>query len=52
MKKSDLPMYDFVLDIENVPVENESTELSESIVDETYLYNQIIFYLKSIQTTD
>jgi len=52
MKKSDLPIYDFVLDMEHMPVETEPTELSESTVDETYLYNQIIFYLKSIQTTD
>jgi len=52
MRKTDLPIYDFVLDVDRKPVETESPEVSESTVDETYLYNQIIFYLKSIQTTD
>jgi hypothetical protein len=52
LRKTDLPIYDFVLDIGKMPVETESTELSESTAEETYLYNQIIFYLKSIQTTD
>jgi len=52
LRKSNLPLYDFVLDIDQMPVEPESTELSESTAEETYLYNQIIFYLKSIQTTD
>ena len=52
MRKTNLPIYDFVLDIEKVPLETESTELAEVSVEETYLYNQIIFYLKSIQTTD
>jgi hypothetical protein len=55
IRKTDIPMYDFVLDMENISKVTESTEpteLSESPVDETYLYNQIIFYLKSIQTTD
>ena len=52
LRKTDLPIYDFVLNIEQMPEEPESTELSESTADETYLFNQIIFYLKSIQTTD
>jgi hypothetical protein len=52
MRKTNLPIYDFVLDIEKVPLETESTEPVEVLVEETYLYNQIIFYLKSIQTTD
>jgi len=52
MRKTNLPIYDFVLDIEKVQIETESTEPAEVSVEETYLYNQIIFYLKSIQTTD
>jgi hypothetical protein len=52
MRKTNLPIYDFVLDIEKVQIETESTEPAEVTVEETYLYNQIIFYLKSIQTTD
>ena len=52
MRKTNLPIYDFVLDIEKVQIETESTEPVEVTVEETYLYNQIIFYLKSIQTTD
>ena len=52
IRKTEVPMYDFVLDVENVQTQTEPDELSENPVDETYLYNQIIFYLKSIQTTD
>ena len=52
IRKTNLPVYDFVLDIENVPTQTESSEPMENVVDETYLFNQIIFYLKSIQTTD
>jgi len=52
IRKTKLPIYDFILDIDSVPIETESTEPSETTVDENYLYNQIIFYLKSIQTTD
>ncbi len=52
IRKTEIPMYDFVLDTENVQTQTEQEELSENPVDETYLYNQIIFYLKSIQTTD
>jgi hypothetical protein len=52
IRKSKLPIYDFVLDLENVATKNESSEEMVTAVDETYLYNQIIFYLKRIQTTD
>lgn len=52
IRKSKLPIYDFVLDLENVATKSESSEEMENAVDETYLYNQIIFYLKRIQTTD
>jgi len=53
--KNDLGIYDFVLDIENqfAGAETaENSELIENSVDEIYLYNYMIFYLKSIQTTD
>jgi len=52
IRKTELPIYDFVMDIENVQAESESLESLENQVDETYLFNQIIFYLKNIQTTD
>jgi len=52
IRKTNLPIYDFVMDIDSVPIETESTDTSKNTIDETYLYNQIIFYLKSIQTTD
>ena len=50
--KSELPIYDFVLDVESLTVPIEDTEFFESPVDENYLFEKIIFYLKSIQTTD
>ena len=52
IRKSKLPIYDFVLDLENVAAKNESSDEMVTAVDETYLYNQIIFYIKRIQTTD
>ena len=53
--KSDLNIYDFVMDVESLmsPVEKtENDEPAEILVDETYVYDQIIFYLKSIQSKD
>ncbi len=53
--KSDLNIYDFVMDVESLmtPVEKtENNEPAEILVDETYVYDQIIFYLKSIQSKD
>ena len=53
--KSDLNIYDFVMDVESLmtPVEKtENDEPAETLVDETYVYDQIIFYLKSIQSKD
>ena len=47
--RSDLPIYDFILDVESVLTSDEFVEES---MDEKYLFNQIIFYLKSIQTKD
>ncbi|HLP05674.1 MAG TPA: hypothetical protein VK152_09620 [Paludibacter sp.] len=49
ISKTELPVYDFVLDVGNVEVNPESPE---SPTEELYLFNQIIFYLKSIQTND
>ena len=52
IRKTIIPVYDFVLDVDKVPASDESSESVHTQVDETYLYNQIIFYLKNIQTTD
>jgi len=52
IRKTIIPVYDFVLDVDKVPASDESSESVQTQVDETYLYNQIIFYLKKIQTTD
>lgn len=49
VKKTELPIYDFILDLENFQTTSES---SENPVDEMFLFDQIIFYLKSIQTND
>jgi hypothetical protein len=51
-RKNELPIYDFMLDVENVEVSTQGEETAENPIDETYLFNQIIFYLKSIQTND
>ena len=52
VRKIDLPIYDFMLDLENFSMPSDTSETTESEIDETYLFNQIIFYLKSIQTND
>jgi len=49
MKNTALPIYDFILDVDHI---QPSTEPPENAFDELYLYNKIIFYLKSIQTND
>jgi len=49
LRKSELPIYDFMLDIESLKSIDDSIE---NPIDENYLYDQIIFYLKRIQTTD
>ena len=49
VKKNDLPMYDFLIDLESLAQHHESTDPT---IDEMYLFNQIFFYLKSIQTND
>jgi hypothetical protein len=50
--KTEIPVYDFLLAVEKESTASDSSETVESHVDEIYLYNQIIFYLKHIQTTD
>lgn len=52
VRKTDLPIFDFVIDLEGIRTLTQNTELSEDVIDETYVFDQIIFYLKSIQTTD
>jgi hypothetical protein len=52
VRKTDLPIYDFVLDTEEIKASIQNAESTENPIDETYLFNQIIFYLKSIQTKD
>jgi len=42
-------VYDFILDLEKIKL---SVDEDKPVIDEKYLYDQIIFYLKSIQTTD
>ena len=49
VKKTDLPIYDFIIDLEN---HQQTLESSEEELDELFLFNQIIFYLKSIQSSD
>jgi hypothetical protein len=51
-RKNDLPVYDFMLDVENMQMPDDSEESIQTPIDETYIFNQIIFYLKSIQTND
>jgi len=50
-KKTELPILDFVIDLENIKTP-ENSESNEILIDETYLFEQIIFYLKRIQTND
>ncbi len=52
MKNTDLPIYDFILDLEKTNKDLESEEINEIPIDEEYLFNQIFFYLKNIQTND
>lgn len=42
-------IYDFIIDIENL---RNTADSDEETIDETYLFKQIIFYLKSIQSND
>ena len=51
-RNTELQLYDFVLDIEKLMTHKEDAETYEFQPDEAYLFQQIIFYLKSIQTKD
>lgn len=51
-QKGAVPIYDFILDIENTGRDPEADVTTEPVVDELYIFNQIIFYLKSIQSND
>jgi len=53
IRKNNLQIYDFVLDVEIPPTQQEPDDApEENPIDENYLFEQIIFYLKSIQTND
>ena len=52
IRKNNLPIYDFVIDVDVLPTPDENAEPIENPIDENYLFDQIIFYLKSIQTND
>ena len=49
-RSSDPQIYDFVLDIQNMSGGDDTNSVQS--IDATFIYNQIIFYLKSIQTSD
>ncbi len=49
IKKSELKMYDFIVDISGV---NDNDAENPIELDAVYIYEQIIFYLKKIQTAD
>lgn len=49
-RNSDPQIYDFVLDIQNMGNGDDTNSVQS--IDATFIYNQIIFYLKSIQTSD
>ncbi|MCE5332243.1 MAG: hypothetical protein LLF95_08890 [Bacteroidales bacterium] len=49
IKKNDFQIYDFLIDMESI---SSQTEESFIEIDAAFIYNQIIFYLKSIQTSD
>ncbi|MDR3652798.1 MAG: hypothetical protein P4L34_07495 [Paludibacter sp.] len=51
-KKTDLPIFDFVVDLGNTNAMIQNAEAIENPIEDAYLFEQIIFYLKSIQTTD
>jgi hypothetical protein len=51
LRKKGQRIYDFVLDVDNLPT-SDTNESTDNTVDETYLFNKIIFYLKNIQTND
>ena len=52
IRKTDLPIFDFVIDVKSQTTVLETDESIDSPLDENYVFDQIIFYLKSIQTND
>ena len=49
LKKNKVRIYDFMIEIDKKQSEIDDTDLE---INAAYIYNQIIFYLKSIQTKD
>jgi hypothetical protein len=49
LKKNNASIYDFMIEIDKNQPENPKIETE---INASYIYNQIIFYLKSIQTKD
>lgn len=49
IKKNDISFYDFVIDMDSYLLENK---MQKEDLDYAFLFNQILFYLKSIQTKD
>lgn len=49
IKKNDLNILDFVIDVDNI---NDNEEEEPMEINARYIYDQIIFYLKNIQTKD
>ena len=49
MKKTDYPLFNFMIDLDSSTDTNSNSSL---LVSEQCVFDQIIFYLKSIQTTD
>jgi len=48
-KITDLQLFDFILDVKHKNQENSNTEKA---INEQFIFDEIIFYLKSIQTRD
>jgi hypothetical protein len=49
IKKTSFPLYDFILDIDSIVANLKAEQLP---IDLIYIFNQIIFYLKNIQSCD
>lgn len=49
LKKNKTPIYDFMIEIDK---SRNDTIATQPVLNASYVYNQIIFYLKSIQTKD
>jgi hypothetical protein len=49
VRKTSFPLYDFILDIDSIVANLKTDHLP---IDLLYIFNQIIFYLKNIQSCD